>query len=303
MAEMREGRLVIDEAGHQIYYRLFGQGPETLMCLAGGPGANTQYLTRLGELAGGGLKVLIHDQLGTGASERPDDKSLWNFPRFVEEVDVVRTKLNLGKVHLYGQSWGGMLALQYALDHPEGVKSLIPSNIGASTAEIVREMWKHRLELPAEVLRTLAKYEGRQDFENPEMWEAVLQYYIRFLRRSTPFDPKTAIREFNESVLPLLADLGPAYQAMWGPFEFICTGPLMDWDVTDRLSEIKVPTLILAGWYDECGLATHRVIAERIPDNEYVIFGNSSHAVIMEKEADAYLGVIKNFIDRVIART
>jgi len=303
MAEMREGRMVIDEAGHEIYYRLFGEGSETLMCLAGGPGGNAQYLTRLGELAGDGFQVLIHDQLGTGKSDRPDDPSLWNFPRFVEEVETVRTKLGLGRVHLYGQSWGGMLALQYALDHPEGVTSLIPSNIGASTAEIVREMWQHRLELPAEVLRTLAKYEGSQDFENPEMGEAILQYYARFTRRATPFDLETSIKEFNEMVMPVFEDMGPAYQAMWGPCEFICTGPLMEWDITDRLHEIKAPTLILAGWYDECGLETHRVMADRIPDNEYVIFGNSSHCVILEKEADAYLGVIKDFIRRVIARS
>ena len=73
MAEMREGRMAIDEAGHEIHYRLFGGGSETLMCLAGGPGGSTQYLTRLGELAGGDLQVLIHDQLGTGKSDRPDD--------------------------------------------------------------------------------------------------------------------------------------------------------------------------------------------------------------------------------------
>jgi len=303
MTEMREGRMTIDEAGHEIHYRLFGEGPETLMCLAGGPGGSTQYLTRLGELADGDLQVLIHDQLGTGRSDRPDDPSLWSVPRFVEEVEAVRTGLNLGRVHLYGQSWGGMLGLQYALDHPEGLKSLIASNSGASTAEMVREMWRHRLELPAEVLRTLAGCEGRQDFESLQMLEAVLQYYARFTRRATPFDLETSIEEFKKLVVPVFADLGPAYRAMWGPFEFICTGPLMEWDVTDRLREIKTPTLILAGWYDECGLETHRVMAEGIPDNEYVIFGNSSHCVILEKEADAYLAVIRDFIRRVIART
>ena len=97
MTEMREGRMAIDEAGHEIYYRLFGEGPETLMCLAGGPGGSTQYLTRLGELAGGDLQVLIHDQLGTGRSNRPDDPSLWNFPRFVEEVEAVRDRAEPGE--------------------------------------------------------------------------------------------------------------------------------------------------------------------------------------------------------------
>jgi L-proline amide hydrolase len=167
---------------------------------------------------------------------------------------------------------------------------------------MVREMWRLRLELPPDVLRTLARYEGSQDFENPEMLGAALQYYARFTRRATPFDLDTSMKEFIEVVVPLFEDLGPAYQVMWGPFEFICTGSLIDWDVTDRLHEIQVPTLILAGWYDECGLGAHRTMAERIPDNEYVIFGNSSHCVILEKEADAYLAVIKDFVERVSAR-
>ncbi len=132
MTDEREGRLVIDEAGHEIYYRLFGSGPETLVGLHGGPGPITAYLARLGELAGDGLQVLLYDQLGSGRSDRPDDDSLWAVPRFVEEVETVRTELGLGRVHLYGQSWGGMLALQYVLDHPEGVKSLVLSNTASS---------------------------------------------------------------------------------------------------------------------------------------------------------------------------
>jgi pimeloyl-ACP methyl ester carboxylesterase len=92
--------------------------------------------------------------------------------------------------------------------------------------------------------------------------------------------------------------MGPAYQAMWGPNEIVCTGSLLSWDVTDRLAEISVPTLIVTGWYDAVSLDAHRVLAERIPDNEYVIFGNSSHMLLKEKEADAYLAVVKSFIHR-----
>ena len=134
MAEERDGRLAIDEAGHEIYYRLFGEGPETLVGLHGGPGSHHLGIERLGEVADDSLQVLLYDQLGSGKSDVPDDPSLWTVPRFVEELETVRTKLRLGRVHLYGQSWGGMLALQYALDHPAGVKSLVLSNTGSSTA-------------------------------------------------------------------------------------------------------------------------------------------------------------------------
>jgi pimeloyl-ACP methyl ester carboxylesterase len=86
---------------------------------------------------------------------------------------------------------------------------------------------------------------------------------------------------------------------MWGPHEFLCNGPLLDWDVTERLPEIGVPTLILCGWYDEVTIDCHRTLADGIPDNEFLIFGNSSHCTILEKEADAYLGAIRHFVDRV----
>ena len=151
MATKREGRLAIDKDGHEIYYVMFGEGKETLIGLHGGPGADHRYLLPLSKLAGGDLQVLLYDQLGSRLSDRPEDTSFYRVERFVEEVDTVRTKMGLGRVHLYGQSWGGMLSLQYALDHPEGIKSLIPSNIGPSTVEIVRGMQRRRCEMPPEI--------------------------------------------------------------------------------------------------------------------------------------------------------
>jgi proline iminopeptidase len=303
MSEIKEGRLLIDKAGNGIFYKLFGQGSQTLVGLHGGPGADHRYLIRLGELATGDLQVLLYDQLGSGKSDRPDEPSLWTVPRFVDELETIRRGLGLGRIHLFGQSWGGMLALQYTLDYPEGVKSLILSNTTFSIPEAVRGLQRRRMELPTEVFMKLLKYEASGDFESPQMAELVLEFYARFIRRSTPFHLETSIKECKEILMPLLDNLGPAYKAMWGPFEFLVTGTLLDWDVTDRLSEIKVPTLIVCGWHDEAVSEIHRTLADRIPDNEFVIFGNSSHMIILEKEADAYLSLIKNFVDRVIARS
>jgi len=302
MPAPKEGRLVIDQDGHEVFYRFYGQGRQTLIGLHGGPGADHRYLVRLGELAGNDLQVLLYDQLGSGASDRPEDASLWRVDRFVEEVETVRTKLDLGRVHLYGQSWGGMLALQYALDHPQGLKSLVLSNTAASTAEAAVYLQKRRLELDRKVFGKMLKYEGAGDFENPEMLELVWEFYARFVRRSTPFERERSLKECKEILEPVFSDIGPAYQVMWGPFEFLPTGTLLEWDVTDRLGEIGVPALIVCGWYDEAHPACHRTLAQAIPDNEFVIFGNSSHCTILEKEADAYLGLIKNFVERVAAR-
>jgi proline iminopeptidase len=297
MAEEREGKLTIDEAGHEIYYRLFGGGEETLVGLHGGPGADHRYLARLGELAGDGLQVLLYDQLGSGKSDRPDDSSLWVVPRFVEELETVRTSLELGRVHLYGQSWGGMLALQYALDHPEGVKSLVLSNTGASTAEIYRSMTQLKLDLGAEIFVQMVVDEAKGDLETAEYKDRTMQLFARHLRRSTPFEIERSIREFEEVMVPLM-DLGPAYYEMWGPHEFLLTGTLADWDVTDRLGEIDAPALILTGSYDEIDLRCHRILADAIRDNVFVIFGNSSHCTIVEKEGDTYLAVVKDFVRR-----
>ena len=299
MLQEQEGKLVIDDAGHEIYYRLFGSGEETLVGLHGGPGADHRALTRLSELSGEGVQVLLYDQLGSGKSDRPDDSSLWVVPRFVEELETVRQRLELGRVHLMGQSWGGFLALQYALDHPEGAKSLILSNTAASTAECFRGMTQLRLDLGADLFATMVAHEGAGDLESPEYQDAVMQLYARHLRRATPFEIDRSIEEFREIMVPLMDNLGPAYFTMWGPHEFLCTGPLLHWDVTDRLGEIQVPALILCGWFDEVTVDCHRTLAEGIADNEFVIFGNSSHCTILEKEADAYLAVMRDFVHRV----
>jgi proline iminopeptidase len=295
---VQEGRLVIDERGHELYYRLYGDAPLTLIGLHGGPGGDHQPLLRLGELADDRLQVLLYDQLGSGASDRPDDDSLWTVVRFVEELETLRTKLDLGRVVLLGQSWGGILALQYALDHPEGIVALVLSNTGSSVAEILRGMTQLRAGLDPADFATLMRYEGTEDYANPEYIAAVHRLYARHLRRATPFSLDRSLAELDELVLPLMGDMGPAYNAMWGPNEFVCSGPLVDWDVTDRLGEIEAPALIVCGLHDEVTVPVHRILADRITDNEFLIFGNSSHIITLEKEGDAYLGAVRNFISR-----
>ena len=302
MDREREGRLALDEAGHEIFYRVYGEAPVSLVGLHGGPGADHRYLTRLGELADDELQVLLYDQLGSGRSDVPDDESLWTVPRFVAELEALREAMGLGAMHLFGQSWGGILALQYALDHPAGVKSLVLSNTGASVPEIFLGMQRLRLDLGEELYTRMLRFEAAGDYEHPDYQAAVMQLYARHLRRATPFELERSIRECEEIVLPLMDNLGPAYFSMWGPHEFLCTGSLIEWDVRDRLREIMAPTLILCGYYDEVTVACHRTLADGIADNDFVIFGNSSHCTILEKEGDAYLGVIRDFVRRVERR-
>jgi proline iminopeptidase len=292
-----EGLLPIDEHGHKVAYWSWGEGDETLLGLHGGPGLDHRYLTRLSEL-GGNFRVVLYDQLGGGRSDRPSDDSLWTTERFVSEVEAVRERLGLGRVHLFGQSWGGWLALEYVLRHPSNVKSLVLSNTSSAIPETFKEMVRLRTELPADIFATLVRHEAAEDFDHPDYQAAVHQLYARHLRRATPFEIDRSLAELEELVLPLLDDVGDAYGVMWGPHEFLCNGSLLTWDVTERLAEIDQPTLILCGYYDELTVEMHRRMSERIRDNEFVIFGNASHLTILEKEADAYLAVIRDFVHR-----
>jgi L-proline amide hydrolase len=161
-------------------------------------------------------------------------------------------------------------------------------------------MTQLRLDLGADEFTQMVMHEGSGDVDSPEYQALVMQLYARHLRRSTPFEIERSIREFEEIMVPLM-DLGPAYFEMWGPHEFLLTGSLAGWDVTDRLGEIDAPALIVCGWYDEVDVRCHRILADGIRDNVFVIFGNSSHCTIVEKEGDTYLAVVKDFVRRASA--
>jgi proline iminopeptidase len=292
-----QGRIEV-ERGYKIAYRVFGTGSSTLLALHGGPGIGSRYLDRLSEVVGGDRKLVLYDQLGGGDSDRPDDPSLWQIPRFIEEVETVRATLDLGTVTLLGQSWGGMLALAYALDYPDRVNALILSNTFASGKHYLLDISEHRMNLGTELHALMLRREFAEELDAPDYQDAVLELNSRHLRRSSPYEPSRSRREFEEIVTPYLADVGPAY-ALWGPHEFRGTGPEAYFDISDRLHEIRVPALILCGWYDELSpQRCSRPLAEGIADNEYVVFGNSSHLTILEKEAGLYLACIRDFLAR-----
>jgi len=283
-----EGKINVD--GYHIWYRCVGNNGIPLLTLHGGPGAGHDYLEPLERLTSN-RPVIFYDQLGCGKSDQPDDRSLWQIERFVAEVDTVRQTLGLEQVHLLGQSWGGWLAIEYMLSHPQGIVSLVLASTSASIPQFVAEAKRLITELPREIYQTLERYEARGDYHHPDYEAAVLEFYKRHVCRLDPWpDPllRTAANLNNNVV----------YETMNGPSEFIVNGNLKDWDRTDRLGEIRVPTLITVGRYDELTPTCAETIHQGISNSQMVIFEKSSHMAHLEEE-DSYLEVVADFMGNI----
>src|SRR5579864_5475718 len=233
----QEGYVPVD--GYRVWYRMVGGGAANerlpLMILHGGPGAPHDYLENLQALASETRRVIFYDQLGCGRSDHPDDPALCYVARFADELETVRRKLGLERVHILGQSWGGMLAQEYALRQPRGLVSLILANTTSSVPLWVAEANRLRELLPPEVNATLLRHEEAGTTDSQEYLDAVQVYYERHVCRVRPL-PEYAQRAFDQ--------IGYVYHYMNGPSEFHITGVIKDWDRTERLSEMRVPTLI-----------------------------------------------------------
>lgn len=294
---MREQEGFIPVSGYRVWYRVVGGGAEyentPLLTLHGGPGVPHDYITDMAALASASRRVIFYDQLGCGRSDQPDDTSLWTIERFVKEIGIVRDALGLENVHLWGQSFGGVFALEYALSQPPGLVSLILASSTSSIPLWVAEANRLREALPPEVQAILLRHEQAGTLDDPEYHQATNVYYDRHVLRIQPIPPH---------VQRAMDQTGQVYYTMNGPTEFHVTGTIKDWDRTDRLSEIHVPTLITSGRYDESTPLLNEVLHKGIAGSEWVIFEQSSHMAHVE-ERDLYLATIKAFIDGVDARS
>lgn len=249
-----------------------------LLCLHGGPGGSHLPLLGLGALSEQGRRVVFYDQLGGGDSARPDDPSLWTVGTFIEQLEGVRRGLGLERIHLFGSSWGGMLALEYAFTRPSGLASLVLNSTPTSAPRWAEETLRLHAELPPGL--------------DPRAAEA--EFKRRHICRLDP-EPE-ALRQAR-------AKFGTqVYETMWGPNEFTVTGTLKDWDVISRLGEIHVPTLITSGRHDECTPALVEPLHHGIAGSEWVLFEDSSHMAYLE-EPERYLEVVGAFLRRVEAQT
>jgi len=178
--------------------------------------------------------------------------------------------------------------MAYALKYQSNMKSMVTNGGPASVPLCLSEMTRRKSELPVEVQKTLEKYEAVSDYENPEYLNATEIYYRNFLCRSPewPQELLYAIHHMSKLV----------YETMWGPTEFVCIGALRYWDITDELHEIKIPTLVTCGRYDEVSPVVCRSAHEQIKDSKFHIFENSAHESMWD-EHENYLSTVKPFLD------
>jgi proline iminopeptidase len=284
----------IDVPGGKVFYSTMGGGDRTpLLLLHGGPGGRSCAFEVLDELATD-RRVIRYDQLGSGKSERPNDLALWTTARFVEELHAVRNALGLREVHILGHSWGGTLATEYLLTKgQEGVVSAILSSPLISTPRWLADARRLRGTLPQPVQAALDKCEAVETADDPACVAANDVFEEHFVRgaKSLPAVPECEGVTGGDQV----------YRHMWGAAEFTATGLLRDYDRSDRLGELKLPVLFLAGRHDEAAPATIADFQGRVPGAKMAVLENSAHSTYRTETAE-YVKIVREFLNDVEAQ-
>ena len=273
---------------HKVWYCLAQPlqeepGKLPVLCLHGGPGIPHNYLEPMKALASNGRTVIFYDQVGCGNSEKATDPSVYSIDFFKEELIAVRSALNLERIHLFGQSWGGCLALEHALSQPTGLSSLILASTPGNIRQFVAEAYRLMDELPTDVQDIIRQNEADGTTQSVEYQQAMDVFNHRYLCRLDPWP--TCLQQ--------------AYAK--GGQEFRGAGKIIDWNVEEHLSEIQVPTLLLSGRYDEVTPACVETVHQGIFGSEWVLFEHSSHMPHLE-ETERFMQVVEDFLSRVEAQ-
>jgi proline iminopeptidase len=277
----------------KVWTKRIGNNPDIkVLILHGGPGGTHEFYEAFDSFfPGAGIEYYYYDQLGSHYSDQPDMTGLLTTQRFVEEVEQVRIALGLNRDNffLYGQSWGGLLGIEYALKYQENLKGLIVSNMMASIQDYVRysnEILAPKLD--PEVLNEIRELESRQDFGNPRYTELVeTHYYTRHVLRM-PLD------EWPDPVKRAFMHINPeVYVPMQGPSEFGASGILANWDRKADLSKIRVPTLVIGAEFDTMDPEHMRWMSQQFPRGQYLYCPNGSHLAMYDDQEIYFDGLIR----------
>jgi proline iminopeptidase len=277
----------------KVWTKRVGNNPAVrLLLLHGGPGCTHEEFEGFDSyLPRAGVEYYYYDQLGSYYSDQPDDPELWDLERFVDEVEQVRVALGLEDFYLLGHSWGGILAIEYALAHQEHLKGLVIANMMASVPAYNR--YAEDVLIPGmdqDVLAEIRRLEETGATDSPRYMELLIEhYYVDHILRMPSADwPEPITRMFahvNEQV----------YRTLWGPSELIGTEKLASWDRTGDLHEISVPTLVVGGAHDTMDPQHMRWIADTVQDGTYLHCAEGSHLVLYD-DAPTFVEGLLSFL-------
>jgi len=283
------------EGAFRVWTKRVGNNPSIkVLLLHGGPGATHEYFEAFDSyFPKAGIEYYYYDQLGSAYSDQPDEPTLWELPRFVDEVEQVRKALKLDKnnFYLYGQSWGGILALEYALKYQQNLKALVISNMVASIPAYNR--YAADVLMPAMDQKALAEVkqlEAKGRYDDPR-YEALLMqhFYVDHILRM-PAD------QWPDPVLRAFAKINKKiYIPMQGPSEMGASGKLVNWDRTADLAKIIVPTLAIGARYDTMEPAQMERIAKGVKKGRYLYCPKGSHLALYDDQ-QVYMAGLTQFI-------
>ncbi len=267
------------EGKYKVWTKRIGRGRLKVLVLHGGPGFSHEYLEALESfLPDAGVEMYYYDQLGCNNSDHPEDASLWTMARYVEEVEEVRKGLQLDRFVLYGHSFGGALAMEYALKYPQHLRGLVVSNMAASSASFLRHTTKWKLELSPNEQVEMAAIEKREAYDSPEYQHIMMEVlYPQMLCRTKPW-PSGFTRALDRANLTI-------YTQMQGRSEFLVTGNLKNWDIWGRLHEIRVRTLMIGARYDEMDPDDMKNMSTLVLNGTYAYCPNGSHLCMWDDQA------------------
>ena len=282
---------------YRVWVKRVGNNPALrVLLLHGGPGSTHEYLEACDSyLPAAGIEYYYYDQLGSGHSDQPEEPSLWELGRFVDEVEQVRQALGLNRDDfvLYGQSWGGILAIEYALTYQQHLRGLVISNMMASVPAY--NAYAENVLMPKmdqAALAEIKSLEAAGKFDDPRYEELLMQnFYVYHVLRMPPDqwpDPlMRALNKINKKI----------YVPMQGPSELGTSGKLVRWDRTADLPSIAVPTLAVGARYDTMEPAQMEKIATGVRKGRYLFCPNGSHFDMYDDQSTYMAGVMQFIAD------
>ena len=275
----------------KVWTKRFGSNPSIkILLLHGGPAMTHEYMECFETFfQRQGFEFYEYDQLGSYYSDQPKDSSLWTTARFVEEVEQVRRAIGADSSNFYvlGNSWGGILAMEYALKYQQHLKGLLVANMVASAPEYGKYADEVLAgQMPVPVLAEIKAIEAKKDFNNPRYMELLMpNFYHEHLCR---------LKEWPDAVNRAFKHVnGEVYTMMQGPSEFGISGRLSNWDIKDRLKEIAVPTLMIGAKYDTMDPNAMEAQSKLVKKGSYLYCPNGSHLSMWDDQQVFMAGVVK----------